>query len=49
MSAMFVSRIKQNKIFFCKRRIDGYNCRIDGYIDYFKKSIKIFDVPSVPR
>ena len=25
-----------------KRRIDGYNCRIDGYIDYFKKSIRIF-------
>ena len=28
-----------------KRRIDGYNCRIDGYIDYFKKSIRIFRCP----
>ena len=28
-----------------KRRIDGYNLQIDGYIDYFKKTIKIFRCP----
>ena len=27
------------------RRINGYKRRIDGYIDYFKKSIKIFRCP----
>ena len=31
------------------RRIDGYNCRIDDYIEYLLKRLKFLDIPSVPR